>query len=345
MLGIVIVALIGLNSVQETMAGKPVSIADRVISSTIQKSRDNTPGIQLLRDDGSGALTVNRSIYGWPRWSPDGTMLGGYYKASRKGELALMAMLADGSEESAALMDTEFNAWNFARNGVVASELPAISWTGGPNYTDWVTNGAFVFVGASQYAGTSELQNRLFIVDAGGNIIPVTEAPGDPPSQPPYHDWAPDWSPVLNRIVFLSNRNGSDELYAIAPDGTDLLQISDFRGQSLFLRDPRWSPDGTRIALAAYDQTGGGDDLWILDIDLSQATAGVGGRVTSLDFFKTGYTVDNAPAWSPAGDALVFWRWTSTDGPQLVIADTVSGAETVIFDSGYVDYPDWKPVP
>jgi len=135
-------------------------------------------------------------------------------------------------------------------------------------------------------------------------------------------------------------------LYAVNPDGTALVQITDFRANSQFLRDPRWSPDGARIAVAAYDQTGGGDDLWILDIDLLASNPGIGGCVTFLDFFKTGFEQDNAPAWSPTGDSIVFWRWTSTEGSQLVIADIVSGEETVVINSNiYVDYPDWKPVP
>jgi len=179
----VLVVMAGLICTVAT-AGKPVSIADRVISATVQKSRDASPGIQLMREDGTGAVGVNREIYGWPRWSPDGTMLGGFYKDSRKFGIGLMVMMADGSNEYPIVTANEFNIWNLTRGGVVESDLPTLSWTGGPNYADWVANEAFVFVGASQYTGTSELQNRLFLVNATGEITAVTETSGVPGSSP-----------------------------------------------------------------------------------------------------------------------------------------------------------------
>lgn len=74
----------------------------------------------------------------------------------------------------------------------------------------------------------------------GGSIRQVT----DDPAQERY----PDWSPDGNQIVFYSDKTGNEELYVISRENKDLNwgipQQLTFDGGY----NPRWSPDGSRIA-------------------------------------------------------------------------------------------------
>jgi TolB protein len=56
--------------------------------------------------------------------------------------------------------------------------------------------------------------------------------------------WDPSWSPDGTRILFMSDRSGSDQLHTIAVDGSDIKQITDM--QDLRGRND-WSPDGSTI--------------------------------------------------------------------------------------------------
>ena len=106
-------------------------------------------------------------------------------------------------------------------------------------------------------------------------------------------------SPVLaahsgknGRIAFVAGLTGTNQLYTVNPDGSDLLQVTNLPpandGLAWF---PDFSPDGQRIVFA-HDMTGR-LELYIVNTDgtgLTQITHG-GGAV---------------PRWSPDGSHLVF---------------------------------------
>ncbi len=47
-----------------------------------------------------------------------------------------------------------------------------------------------------------------------------------------------------SRIAFASNRTGTFQIYSMKPDGTDLTQLTDSKGDN---RQPAWTPDGKRL--------------------------------------------------------------------------------------------------
>jgi Tol biopolymer transport system component len=68
----------------------------------------------------------------------------------------------------------------------------------------------------------------------------------------PTAGFRPDWSPDGTRIAFVSIRDGDREIYVMAPNGSNLVQLTNNdNGEA----DPTWSPDGSRIAFAS-DQDG-----------------------------------------------------------------------------------------
>jgi len=93
------------------------------------------------------------------------------------------------------------------------------------------------------------------------------------------------------KILFLSNRSGDRELYAVNRDGTDVRRLT---FNNLFERAPRWSPAGTQIAFAGRAPDGN----W--DVYTVRADG------TDLQRLTTDPARDDEPAWTSDGTRLVY---------------------------------------
>jgi TolB protein len=128
------------------------------------------------------------------------------------------------------------------------------------------------------------------------------------------------WSPAGDLIAFqtrprvLVNGDGSVELHVIHADGTGERRLGTDR---YYVRNPSWSPDGTRLAATSAD-------VGVVIVD-----AATGARVGSLG---AGY----APSWSPDGRRLAF-----TDGSTLFVADVDGTNRRTLSPNGYE--PAWSP--
>lgn len=174
-----------------------------------------------------------------------------------------------------------------------------------------------------------------------------------------------------SKIVFISNRDGNDELYMMDFDGYNKTRLTFNK-----LRDymPAWSADGKKIAYTSYRSHKA--SLFILNpyqgkiteviskgTNFSPAfsadgkklafcstadegnpeiyvTTSDGQRIKRLTFNKA---IDTAPSWSPTSREIAF---TSDRGgtPQIYIMDAEgSNVRRVSFGGNYHDAPTWSP--
>ena len=159
---------------------------------------------------------------------------------------------------------------------------------------------------------------------------------------------------VVRGIVY-SSRRDPPGLYIMNPDGsepTPLLKAAGYWPPALWESEPSWSPDGTRIAFASYDQallqaTGGCraptlSAFYCTEIFIVEADGGVLMRVTHNAY------ADRHPTWSPDGTHLIFSSDRTQDdherNAQLFrIRVDGTGEEQLTFNNVSNEDPDWSP--
>jgi Tol biopolymer transport system component/DNA-binding winged helix-turn-helix (wHTH) protein len=137
-------------------------------------------------------------------------------------------------------------------------------------------------------------------------------------SQYPESDAQP--SPEGARIVWMSVRTGSEELWSSSAAGEDLLQLTRLNRYS---GTPRWSPDGKWVAFDSY--TPSGAQIFVVDSE---------GR--NLHSITTGTYGNAVPSWSRDGKSIYFAS-KRTGSWQAWKHSLASGAETQLTEHGGFD--------
>ena len=141
----------------------------------------------------------------------------------------------------------------------------------------------------------------------------------------------PAWAPSGLRLVFpFQTETSQIALFTAAADGSDRVRLADLPGTPLF---PAWSPDGTKIAFALYNQT-----TFNYDIDVADADGTDPVQLTSDP------SDDLAPVWSPDGSKIAFQM--QRDGNQEIYVMDADGDPEVNVSNrpASADFdPDWSP--
>ncbi|MBS0483066.1 MAG: Tol-Pal system protein TolB [Proteobacteria bacterium] len=153
----------------------------------------------------------------------------------------------------------------------------------------------------------------------GGTAVKLTDSPGI--------DIGGSFSPDGSKIVFESDRSGSQQVYVMNADGSNQHRISFFGGRSA---TPEWSPRGDQIAFTHI-----AGNLRIAVMDPS------GGSMRYL----TDSWQDEAPTWAPNGRVIQFFRTIKNSGKTSVWQVDLTGRNERKLDTP-VDGSDpaWGPL-
>lgn len=130
----------------------------------------------------------------------------------------------------------------------------------------------------------------------------------------------------LRRVAFVSRRegDGAGQLYVLPLDGGETERATDM---PLTVSNPKWLPDGKRIAFVSSVIAGG---------EVRNLTAGNPGD-------------DEDPVFSPDGRRLAYGRQKKADGwpdrTRLALLDLATGASTVLTEGFDYSGADWSWTP
>ncbi|HYZ78579.1 MAG TPA: hypothetical protein VE596_14525 [Gaiellaceae bacterium] len=122
----------------------------------------------------------------------------------------------------------------------------------------------------------------------------------------------PVWAPTGDRIAYLTTPYDQNELHLVNADGSGDVRVASGGA----LSRPSWSPDGTRLAVARYDQKQYRTTLEIFGDN--------GARVGTFGVQPSDY------AWSPRGDQIAY-----SNGAGVWILDVASGRKRRVSSFGY----------
>ncbi len=184
----------------------------------------------------------------------------------------------------------------------------------------------------------------IFMVDVdGSNLTQLTSAFG--------YDAEATFSPVGDRVVFTSMRDGDLDIYSMAPDGSDVRRLTDTLGYD---GGPFYSPDGSKIVYRAHRPTG---EREIEDYRSLLADGLI--RPSALEIFvmnadgsdQREITHNGAanfgPSWHPSGTKIIFS--SNMDDPAgrdfelYMINEDGSGLERITYSPGFDGFPVFSP--
>ena len=141
-------------------------------------------------------------------------------------------------------------------------------------------------------------------------------------------DYMSVWSPDDQRIAFVSEREGSPQIYLMNADGSNPTRLTQGGAVDQL---PTWSPDGTRIAFQTNRD--GNNEVYVVDVG--------GSNTTNLTQSPAS---DEFPAWSPGGDKIAFR--SDRDGNGEIYVINVDGTQPTRLTNNPADeyYPAWSPI-
>ncbi len=155
-----------------------------------------------------------------------------------------------------------------------------------------------------------DLQNGLWSLPAtGGTATLLTDPTALEPTRP-------DWSPRGDLVAFQSFAGGTFHLWVMDPDGSGVGQRTGGHGDD---REPRFSPDGSRIAFSSDRAFNGTYDVWIVDVATGQLTP------VTTTLAATGAGDEFEPTWSPDGAEVAFVSGQGATGTRIEAVNLSTG--------------------
>ena len=113
----------------------------------------------------------------------------------------------------------------------------------------WSRDGRTILFTRSGLSATNVPQAHLYLLKLGsGAVTQLTRSPADRGAG----DQSPAWSPNGTRIAFSSDRMGSNDIYVMSSDGSNLRRLTTKLSND---NHPTWAPDSRSLAFLS-DRTG-----------------------------------------------------------------------------------------
>lgn len=135
------------------------------------------------------------------------------------------------------------------------------------------------------------------------------------------------WSPDSSRLLFLTNRDGNNEIYGVAFNGTGLANLTN---NSAFEDGGDWSPDASKIVFRANRNVPYAD-IYVMNAD--------GSGQAPITTSTSSYLL---PRWSPFATQIAHTRPNGTTQTELWTM-TVSGGAPHDLGVGDVSHYAWSP--
>lgn len=180
----------------------------------------------------------------------------------------------------------------------------------------WIGNSTLLFIGTDNIART--------IQSDGSNLQTVTGWPSG---------YRPGGWCTTNNLVVATFNGGNDNVYTLAPDGSNIIQLTTHGGRDAH---PDWNRDCTQITFQS--DRSGKTEIYIMDANGSNQT-----QVT----FTPGNEVSIYPTFSANGLTLLFStsRWSSTGGYWEIATMDIDDSNlfNVTNSSAPEQWSDWGP--
>jgi Tol biopolymer transport system component len=212
-----------------------------------------------------------------PIWSPTGELIAFERSIADKREIIISHMDGSVLQKIYHRLPEEDNAMDFVFEDILddASYNAGISWSPDESKLVFMSNG-----GSGNY--------DLYLLPALGQEQTVRLTDHE------ERDSHPHWSPAADRLVFVSGRTGSADIYLMDLTARKVTKLTN--GHKTYLY-PQWSPDGKKIVMI-YGSNENHDVFLIDDINRPAETLKA---LTIWDYD------DLRPVWSPDGKKIAFY--------------------------------------